>query len=139
MVGHDELNETELRVPDPFSVCEVIRMQIDAFPDEFIYGGKLTPDNLPLVYDRSVKLLEDMKAALSEARTKVPVKNRHMRVEHWIWMQRYEEAMATMKQTRNKLRDHYSREMLLILKLLWTGDVSQETESALAPFSQDGS
>jgi len=112
MAHHNALTETELRVPAPFSACETIRKQIDAFPDEFIYGGKLTPETLPLICEHSAKLLEHMKAALSEARPRVKVENRHMWVEHWIWMQRYEEVVATMEQTDNRLRDHYRQEMI---------------------------
>lgn len=81
MVDHNESKDTELQVPDPFKACEAIATQIDAFPDEYV-NGKLATEKLPLVCKRSAKLLEDMKAALSEARTKVPVENRHMWVEH---------------------------------------------------------
>jgi len=153
MVDHNELNETELRVPDPFSTCEALLMQIDAFPEELL-NGKLTPKNLPSVCQRSAKLLKDMKAALSEARTKVSVENRHMWVEHWIWMQRYEEAVATMKQIDNKLHGPDRREMILtqliviresanstidLLKRIEAAMDQREKESALAPVLRDKS
>jgi len=152
MVDHNELKETELRVPDPFSTCEALLMQIDAFPEEFL-DGKLTPENFPSVCQRSAKLLEDMNAALSEARTKVPVENKHMRVEHWTWMQLYEEGVATMEQIDNKLNGPDRREMILtqlivvresanrttdLLKRMIAAMDQREKEAALASDLGDG-
>ena len=114
MVDHNESKETELQVQDPFKSCEALLAQIDAFPEKYL-NGKLTTEKLPSVCQHSAKLLEDIKAALSEARNKVPVESRHMWVEHWIWMQRYEEAVATMEQIDNKLQCHDGLKKQLIL------------------------
>ncbi|KAI4682297.1 uncharacterized protein J4E88_005187 [Alternaria novae-zelandiae] len=151
MAHQNELKEIELQVPDHFKACEALLMQIDTFPEEFL-NGKLTPENFPSVCQRSAKLLEDMKAALSEARTKVSVENKHMWVEHWTWMQLYEEGVATMEQINNKLHGPDRREMILtqlivvresadrtteLLKRMMAAMDQREKEAALAPVLRD--
>ena len=150
MVDHNESKDTELQVPDSLKACEAIATQIDAFPNEYL-NGKLTTEKLPLVCKRSAKLLEDMKAALSEARTKVPVENRHIWVEHWTWMQRYEEDVATMEQIDNKLQchDRLHKQSILMLESAYktldflepheAAEVLQEVENFKALFSRDRS
>ena len=151
MAHQNELKEIELQVPDHFKACEALSTQIDAFPDEYL-NGKLTPENFPSVCQRSAKLLEDMEAALSEARTKVSVENKHMWVEHWTWMQLYEEGVATMEQINNKLHGPDRREMILtqlivvresadrtteLLKRMMAAMDQREKEAALAPVLRD--
>ncbi|KAI4664432.1 uncharacterized protein J4E79_003936 [Alternaria viburni] len=141
MAHQNELKEIELQVPDHFKACEALLMQIDTFPEEFLN-----------VCQRSAKLLEDMKAALSEARTKVSVENKHMWVEHWTWMQLYEEGVATMEQINNKLHGPDRREMILtqlivvresadrtteLLKRMMAAMDQREKEAALAPVLRD--
>lgn len=63
MTNHSGSNGIEHHLPDPFSACEAIFTQINAFPDEFP-NDELTLAHIPLICKRSAQLLEDMKAAL---------------------------------------------------------------------------
>ncbi|KAI4645759.1 hypothetical protein J4E93_005337 [Alternaria ventricosa] len=149
MAHQNELKETELQVPDAFKACEALSKQIDAFSEKHL-NGKLTTEKLPSVCLHSTKLLEVMKAALNEARTKVPVENKHKWVEHWTWMQWYEEAVATMEQIDNTLQTHdrLSKQSILMLESAYrtldylepheAAEVLQEVEIMKASFRRDG-
>ena len=75
-----------------------------------------------------------------------------MWVEHWTWMQLYEEGVATMEQINNKLHGPDRREMILtqlivvresadrtteLLKRMMAAMDQREKEAALAPILRD--